>query len=110
MINSNDMIKYKNYSNINNENYMELDYKFLTLLKLAKHCHNSASWGDSIFIEKLISSDIPSLPTNLDKELKLNPFLRCHDIDIKNKVTEKFDIIDDELEIFTALRKWKDNF
>ena len=61
-------------------------------------------------IEKLISSDIPSLPTNLDKELKLNPFLRCHDIDIKNKVTEKFDIIDDELEIFTALRKWKDNF
>ena len=61
-------------------------------------------------IEKLISSDIPSLPTNLDKELKLNPFLRCHDIDIENKVTEKFDIIDDELEIFTALRKWKDNF
>ena len=61
-------------------------------------------------IEKLISSDIPSLPTNLNKELKLNPFLRCHDIDIKNKVIEKFDIIDDELEIFTALRKWKDNF
>ena len=61
-------------------------------------------------IEKLISSDIPSLPTNLNKELKLNPFLRCHDIDIKNKVIEKFDIIDDELKIFTALRKWKDNF
>ena len=61
-------------------------------------------------IERLISSDIPSLPTNLNKELKLNPFLRCHDIDIKNKVIEKFDIIDDELQIFTALRKWKDNF
>ena len=61
-------------------------------------------------IEKLISSDVPSLPTNLNKELKLNPFLRCHDIDIKNKVIEKFDIIDDELQIFTALRKWKDNF
>ena len=61
-------------------------------------------------IEKLISLDIPSLPTNLNKELKLNPFLRCHDIDIKNKVIEKFDIIDDELQIFTALRKWKDNF
>ena len=61
-------------------------------------------------VEKLISSDIPSLPTNLNKELKLNPFLRCHDIDIKNKVIEKFDIIDDELQIFTALRKWKDNF
>ena len=61
-------------------------------------------------IEKLNSSGIPSLPTNLNRELKMNPFLRCHDIDIKNKVIEKFDIIDDELEIFTALRKWKDNF
>ena len=61
-------------------------------------------------IEKLISSGIPSLPTNLNKELKINPFLRCHDIEIKNKVIEKFDIIDNELEIFTALRKWKDSF
>ena len=61
-------------------------------------------------IEKLISSDIPSLPTNLNKELKVNPFLRCNEINIKNKVIDKFDIIDDELEIFTALRKWKDNF
>ena len=66
MINSNDMdlIKYKNYSNINNGNYMELDYKFLTLLKLIKQCHNSASWGDDVFIEKLIPSvvDLDSIP------------------------------------------------
>ena len=61
-------------------------------------------------VKKLISSDIPSLPTNLNKELKVNPFLRCNEINIKNKVIDKFDIIDDELEIFTALRKWKDNF
>ena len=61
-------------------------------------------------MKKLISSDIPSLPTNLNKELKVNPFLRCNEINIKNKVIDKFDIIDDELEIFTALRKWKDNF
>ena len=63
-----------------------------------------------INVKKLISSDIPSLPTNLDKELKVNPFLRCDEINIKNKIIDKFDIIDDELEIFTALRKWKDNF
>ena len=61
-------------------------------------------------VEKLVSSGIPSLPTNLDKELKLNPFLRCNDTNIKNKIIQKFDTIDDELEIFTALRKWKDNF
>ena len=63
-----------------------------------------------INVKKLISSDVPSLPTNLNKELKVNPFLRCNEINIKNKVIDKFDIIDDELEIFTALRKWKDNF
>ena len=63
-------IKYKNYSNINQSNYMELDYKFLTLLKLVKHCHNSASWGDNIFIEKLISSvvDLDSIPDWVDFE------------------------------------------
>ena len=53
---------------------------------------------------------MPSLPTNLNKELNVNPFLRCNEINIKNKVINKFDIIDDELEVFTALRKWKDNF
>ena len=77
-------------------------------LEVDKYNKNLANEFNNI--EKLISSDIPSLPTNLNKELKLNPFLRCHDIDIKNKVIEKFDIIDDELQIFTALRKWKDNF
>lgn len=61
-------IKYKNYSNINNSNYMELDSKFLTLLKLVKQCHKSASWGDDVFVEKLISSvvDLDSIPDWLE--------------------------------------------
>ena len=71
---------------------------------------NNQLADEYINVKKLISSDIPSLPTNLNKELKVNPFLRCNEINIKNKVIDKFDIIDDELEIFTALRKWKDNF
>tara|TARA_B100001115_G_C15756012_1_gene370017 strand:+ start:132 stop:896 length:765 start_codon:yes stop_codon:yes gene_type:complete len=61
-------------------------------------------------VENLILSKIPSLPTSLEKELKLNPFLRCNHNVIKNKIIKKFDMIDNELEIFTALRKWKDNF
>ena len=68
MIDNKDMIKYKNYSNINNSNYMELDSKFLTLLKLVKQCHKSASWGDDVFVEKLISSvvDLDSIPDWLE--------------------------------------------
>lgn len=62
------MIQYKNYSNINQSNYMELDSKFLTLLKLVKQCHKSASWGDDVFVEKLISSvvDLDSIPDWLE--------------------------------------------
>ena len=66
--------------------------------------------NEFIDVEKLVSLGKPSLPTNLEKEFKLNPFLRCNDANIKNKIIQKFDIMDDELEIFTALRKWKDNF
>ena len=64
------MIKYKNYSNINQSNFMELDYKFITLLKLVKQCHDSASWGDHVFVEKLISSvvDLDSIPDWLEIE------------------------------------------
>jgi len=67
------MIQYKNYNNINQSNYMELDYKFLTLLKLVKQCHDSASWGDSVFVEKLISKvvDLDSIPDWLEIESDL---------------------------------------
>ena len=61
-------------------------------------------------VENKINSNIPSLPTTLDKELKVNPFLRCDNINIQNKIIEKFNVSNNELEVFTALRKWKDNF
>ena len=65
-----ELIKYKNYSNINNSNYMELDSKFITLLKLVKECHKSAFWGDDVFVEKLISSvvDLDSIPNWIEFE------------------------------------------
>ena len=63
-------LKYKNYSNISNTNYIELDNKFMKLLKLVKQCYNSASWGDHVFVEKLISSvvDLDSIPDWLEFE------------------------------------------
>jgi len=61
-------------------------------------------------VENKINLNTPSLPTRLDKELEVNPFLRCDNINIQNKIIEKFNVSNNELEIFTALRKWKDNF
>ncbi|MFL2707980.1 MAG: hydroxyacylglutathione hydrolase [Gammaproteobacteria bacterium] len=61
-------------------------------------------------ILELSKSSTPSLPTTIDKEFKVNPFLRCNDPFIKNKIKKEFGIEGNELETFTALRKWKDNF
>ena len=61
-------------------------------------------------IKNIVDSGNPSLPTILEKELKINPFLRCDNHHIKNKIVSKFNTSDDELEVFCALRQWKDNF
>ena len=53
---------------------------------------------------------IPSIPSSLEKEFKINPFLKCTNEKIKDKISDEFGNINSELEIFTALRKWKDNF
>ena len=61
-------------------------------------------------IKNMVDSGNPSLPTILEKELKINPFLRCDNHHIKNKIVSKFNTSDDELEVFSALRQWKNNF
>ena len=61
-------------------------------------------------IKNMVDSGNPSLPTILEKELKINPFLRCDNHHIKNKIVSKFNTSVDELEVFCALRQWKDNF
>ena len=61
-------------------------------------------------VSKLVGLNLPSLPSDLEKEFKFNPFLRCNNKLIKDKINHKFNISGNELEVFTALRKWKDNF
>ena len=61
-------------------------------------------------VKKLNISKNPSLPSTLDKELKINPFLRCNNMSIRNKINKEFNVSGDDFEIFTALREWKDNY
>ena len=61
-------------------------------------------------VNSLNTSINPSLPSTLDKELKINPFLRCDNVSIKNKINEKFNVSHNDFETFTALREWKDNY
>ncbi|HAV93972.1 MAG TPA: hydroxyacylglutathione hydrolase [Proteobacteria bacterium] len=62
-------------------------------------------------VEMLCKEDKPSLPTSLELELNINPFLRA---DVKNVQQRVAKLIDTNtltaLETFTALRKLKDQF
>lgn len=51
--------------------------------------------------------DIPTVPSNIEQELLTNPFLRC----TEDSITENFpDHAHQAVEVFAALREWKDRF
>ncbi|WP_215777393.1 hydroxyacylglutathione hydrolase [Paludibacterium sp. B53371] len=53
----------------------------------------------------------PTLPSRLSLELATNPFLRCHTPSIREQIERRENRkMDSEVEIFAALRRWKDGF
>ena len=58
-------------------------------------------------INSLIKKDLPSIPTTIDEEIKMNIFLRFDNISIKEGLNLKDS---SDLEIFTKLRDLKDAF
>ena len=61
-------------------------------------------------IERKTLQNIDCLPTNLEIELKTNPFLRCDSKEVQENISTKFNTLKETKEIFKALRLWKDNF
>lgn len=63
------------------------------------------------FAQSLRNQGKPSLPTQLSKELATNPFLRCRTPEVvANASAWCGHSLQDSREVFTALRRWKDNF
>lgn len=62
-----------------------------------------------VWAKKQRELGLPTLPTSIGKEKQINPFLRCHEQVVKNAVLEHLSS-DSPVEVFAALRKWKDNF
>lgn len=61
--------------------------------------------------EKLLMNNQPSLPSTLKLEKETNPFLRCKNTTVITSVEEYVSRkLTDEIEVFSALRKWKNNF
>lgn len=53
----------------------------------------------------------PTLPSSIDRELSTNPFLRCDDRDLQASVeAHAGQSLENEVAVFAALRRWKDNF
>jgi len=57
-------------------------------------------------------ADLPTLPSTMELERKINPFLRCSEIGLRqsleNKIQDAKTVSD--VEIFKYLRAWKDSF
>lgn len=54
---------------------------------------------------------LPTVPSTATCEQQTNPFLRCHEASVQTAVTKHFGTqFASELEVFTALREWKNSF
>ena len=61
-------------------------------------------------VKQLRELEIPTLPSTLESELKTNPFLRCDNKDIQENIHKKFNTPKLEVDVFMAIREWKDSF
>ncbi|TFH86845.1 hydroxyacylglutathione hydrolase [Billgrantia azerbaijanica] len=59
--------------------------------------------------ERARALDRPTLPSNLGRERRINPFLRCADPEVRAAAAAHGDT-DTDLATFTTLRAWKDRF
>ena len=62
-------------------------------------------------VSKLRQMGLPSLPSSLEQQLAINPFLRCNNASIKAAVElEELQPLNNEIAVFAGLRSWKDRF
>jgi len=62
-------------------------------------------------VEAQRARDEPTVPSTLERELRINPFLRSAVPEVRAKVEKHAGIsLPDSLSVFAAVRHWKDNF
>ena len=73
--------------------------------------NNAAIQDYKQHVINLRETGTPSLPTTIEQQVSLNPFLRSEDINIQNNLKKTLQIpVDDTVSAFAALRSWKDRF
>jgi hydroxyacylglutathione hydrolase len=62
-------------------------------------------------VEALRAQGEPTLPSTLERELRINPFLRTSVPEVHTKVEKQAGFpLPDSQSVFAAVRRWKDNF
>jgi len=61
-------------------------------------------------VAELRNLDQPTLPVSLACELQTNPFLRCDRVEVLTAARLRDPSVQNRVEVFAALRQWKDGF
>ena len=62
-------------------------------------------------VQARLQSGLPSLPSTMAIERRLNPFLNCHRHDVRQAAEKHCGMqLDSEVAVFACLRQWKDTF
>lgn len=78
---------------------------------LAVEPNNQAARAHLEQVREVRRAEQPSLPSSIERERQINPFLRCAAPAVKNAASRHAGrALDNEVEVFAALRAWKDNF
>lgn len=60
--------------------------------------------------EQLRSNGVPTLPSSIEQEIKINPFMRCEQPQVVASALAHGAAGDDAAAVFAALREWKNNY
>lgn len=73
---------------------------------------NNPQLTDYLFEAKAIrAKDNPTIPTSIAQELRINPFLRCDQVEVVQHVSQYAGReLSTEKDVFAELRRWKDQF
>ncbi len=98
--------------NANTKVYCAHEYTQANLaFAIAVEPNNGALQQYQQSVHKARENNISTIPTTIATELAINPFLRSNCTEIKQSISEQFNVENPtDLQTFTLLRQWKNNF
>ena len=63
------------------------------------------------WVASMREQNLPTLPSNLEEQKNINPFLRAHELSVKTAAEAYCENnLADDVAVFAAVRRWKDEF